>query len=399
MAKKDIVKVTANKIVVSSGVDGLLVDIRPQWKGKRLIERVQRLLPVDPSSACQRIFNAAIHDLKEKIIHAGIDIAKEAAANHSMGTFSKSEDIERLDVTRTINLSYYMGLLTRPEWRKLLRVYDIRRDLEHEDDEYEAGAEDCIYTFMTCINVVLSKDPIEIIKLEEVKDIVEQSEPTVLTGVVLEDYAHAPATRQEEILKFLVSYSLDLDTPDIVRQNSYNALGQIKSLTENKAIINTGQKFFKRRDTLDVLKARVAYQSGIFPYLSKRTKEDFFGNYLVEMKRIGYSFKSHKEHGECLRQLKEFGGLSYCPETLLEDYIHWLVLCYIGEPSFGQWSGYRDVFFSNTGAPLVVEIIQDCPHDVSEIVSASQKQKEIKRLCKNEYVMRRYEEIVDIFNE
>jgi hypothetical protein len=206
-------------------------------------------------------------------------------------------------------------------------------------------------------------------------------------------------TRQEEILKFLVSNSLNNDTPDIVRQNSYNALGQIKSITENQAIINTSKEFFKRRDTLNVLKARIAFQSGILPYLSKRTKEDFFENYLKQMKSIGYSFKSNKEHGECLRQLKELGGLAYCPEALLEGYIHWLVLCYIGEPGFGQWSEYRKVFYSNSGAPLAFEIIQECPCDISKIIATSRKQKEIKSLCKDEYVARRHEQILDIFND
>jgi hypothetical protein len=49
-----------------------------------------------------------------------------------------------------------MGLLTRPEWRRLTRAYDIRRDLEHEDSEYEAGVEDCIYVFKTSIEAVLA---------------------------------------------------------------------------------------------------------------------------------------------------------------------------------------------------------------------------------------------------
>jgi hypothetical protein len=40
-----------------------------------------------------------------------------------------------------------MGLLPRPEWRRVTRCYEIRRDLEHEDDEYEATVEDCIYIF------------------------------------------------------------------------------------------------------------------------------------------------------------------------------------------------------------------------------------------------------------
>ena len=61
------------ELVEQSGVPHLLDQIRPHWKAKNLIQRVIRLVPVDPSSACQRVFNAATHDLKEKIVLAGID--------------------------------------------------------------------------------------------------------------------------------------------------------------------------------------------------------------------------------------------------------------------------------------------------------------------------------------
>ena len=63
------------QLVQASGVQNLLNQIRPQWQSKKLIERVRKLLDVDPSSACQRLLNAAIHDLREKIAIAGLDIA------------------------------------------------------------------------------------------------------------------------------------------------------------------------------------------------------------------------------------------------------------------------------------------------------------------------------------
>jgi len=49
-----------------TAISGMLNSIRPIWKGRKLIQRVEKLLPVDPSSACQRLFNTSIHDLKEK---------------------------------------------------------------------------------------------------------------------------------------------------------------------------------------------------------------------------------------------------------------------------------------------------------------------------------------------
>jgi hypothetical protein len=68
--------------------------IRPAWQAKDLITRVKRLVNVDPSSACQRLFNATIHDLREKVIIAGIDIARDAAKQNKLPPVEKAEDIE-----------------------------------------------------------------------------------------------------------------------------------------------------------------------------------------------------------------------------------------------------------------------------------------------------------------
>lgn len=56
-------------------LNDLLAAIRPEWQVKRLVQRVVALLPVDLSSACQRLLNAAIKDLQQKIVIAGIDSA------------------------------------------------------------------------------------------------------------------------------------------------------------------------------------------------------------------------------------------------------------------------------------------------------------------------------------
>jgi hypothetical protein len=129
-------------------VKNYLSRIRPSWQAKQLVQRTMKILPVDPSSACQRIFNASIHDLREKIIMAGIDIAQEAAKTYKLPTILSEDDVlEKYDTGKLINLAYRMGLLSWPEFRRVSRVFDIRKDLEHEDDEYEAGVEDVVYIF------------------------------------------------------------------------------------------------------------------------------------------------------------------------------------------------------------------------------------------------------------
>lgn len=308
------------EIIEASGVHSTLTQVRPEWKARNLIRRVQRILPVDPSSACQRLFNASIHDLKEKILVAGLDIAQEAAKQYKLPAISRAEDVEDYSVLRTIDLSYRMGLLTRPDWRRLLRAYDIRKDLEHEDDEYEAGVEDCVYIFKTCIEIVLSKDPVQLIKLTEVKEIVEQPSPVTLTDIVLEEFEHAPEPRQTEIYRFLISYSLDDKQPDIVRQNCYNALVSMKDIAHKNVLISTARDMVERigRKVPQRTEIRVALAAGTLPYLKKSQLRNFFHEYLALMNRTSFHWKSHSAHGELLRNLEEIGGLSHCPDELLE---------------------------------------------------------------------------------
>jgi len=399
MTDENAIIIAENKeMAVASDVQGLLLQIRPEWQSKRLVQRVNKLLPVDPSSACQRLFNASIHDLKKKILVAGIDIAKEAVSANRLPQINRPEDIEDYNVSKTIDLSYYMGLLSRPEWRKLTRVYDIRRDLEHEDDEYEATIEDCFYIFKTSIEAVLSKDPIEVIRLLDIKEIVEQPTAITLDHTVKEEYEMAPAVRQTEIYKFLISTSLNDKHPDIVRQNCYISLGVLSLLTKDQVKIEVS-KFYSdkvKRKGLDVFTARVSFAAGILPYFKKSILKTFFAGYLKHMRSIGYDFRKNDKHGNLLREFREVGGLEYCPDGVLSGMIEWLCQCYIGEQSFGRYSDSRKVFYSNIGAPLAKELLIDSKERIAPLIEKIiSKSKEIKRECKWQYCQRRAQKLID----
>ena len=387
------------EIIEASGVNALLLQIRPHWQAKNLIQRVTKLLHVDPSSACQRLFNASIHDLREKIIFAGVDIAAEAAKQHKLPPISSAENIENYSTLRMIDLAYRMGLLSRPEYRRILRAYDIRKDLEHEDDEYEAGVEDCVYIFRTCVDVILSKDPIELIKLTDIKEIVERSEATTLNESLLEEFSHAPEPRQMEIYKFLISSSLNVELPDVVRHNCYMALYSLKSLAHSQVLITCAREFVqrigKRGPTL--IEARVAYGSGLLPYLKQAQIKDFYDSYFGEMTKVGYSWGAHNSHGELLRNLEEIGGLEFCPEESLGQYVEWLVLCYIGT-SGGRTSygNVRNVFYSNVGAPIAIKLLKIKTRNVYPIVDALETgSKSVRYAISDEHVARRFNSILD----
>ncbi|MGD1815744.1 MAG: hypothetical protein ACPKNR_01810 [Pleomorphochaeta sp.] len=398
MNDKQLITTEDKSKVKNVAINTLLDKIRPEWKSRHLIQRVENILPVDPSSACQRIFNASMHDLKDKIIIAGLDIAQEAAKQNKLPPISKNEDIENYNVSNVINLAYRMGLLTRPEWKRILRVYDIRRDLEHEDDEYEATVEDCFYIFKTTIDIVLSKDPVHLIKLTDIKKIIEDSSPLVLSKAVIQDYKLAPYQRQLQIFRFLISTSLDNSQLDIIRANSFNALSSLREYTISTVIIECAKDMVDNinRGILSIEKAQVCFIAGILPYINKVTLMDLFKDYLKKMEKTGYSFKMNPNHRELLQNLVEFGGIEYCPNELLFKYCKWLTLCYLGEPSYGQYRNLRKVFYSNIGATLSMDILKKNKNKYKGIISDLNEDKDIIKTCENEFVARRYQELVDI---
>lgn len=387
------------KQITDSDAPKLLLKIRPQWQSKNLIQRVKNLIAVDPSSACQRLLNASIHDLREKISIAGIDIAAEACKQYKLPPVTKSEDLENYSATNLINLSYRMGLLSRPEWRRVCRCYEIRRDLEHEDDEYEAGVEDCIYIFKTCIDVILSRDPIQLIKVTDFKELIEEASAIVPDRAFLEDFENAPQPRQEEILKFLISKALDSNISDVIQQNAYSCIGYLNPITRSAVSVKIGEYLQQRvgRNHLTPRMARIAEAVGVFPYLRRSVRIDFFEKVYSELSDIGTHWQQNEKHGDLLRSFIEYGGMNNCPLEVRKKILKWLILTFIGSPG-GQtrYGNVRHVFYSNSAAPLIEEIILKSAITIKNDLKNLRRAKEIKTALQNNHVARRFEKLIDL---
>lgn len=401
MSEEGVVAVTTTVAVTTiEEVPGLMQRIRPDWQAKNLIERVRRILPVDPSSACQRLFNAAVRDLRDKILIVGVSIAGEAAraTDPKLPPIQNAEDVERYSTSNLIKLAYRIGLLNRAEWRKMTRVYDIRKDLEHEDSEYEASFEDVVYTFATCIDAVLSKDPITLIEVHEVKQIIEASGPVTLDSGLLADFEQAPDQRQQEIVQALVSTALKGSEADVVRENAYLVLQELRDLTRNGVRLAVAKNLLTQlgRTALDELTVRVAHAAGLLPYLRKGQRKDFFAKQLEKLDSIGHRWTNHEQHGPALRLFEEFGGLTEIPDDVLPGVVKWMVRCYIGEPG-GYGAGInRKVFYSNRAAPIIEELFLNNRGSIQKIVEGLQSDRDVQRSCENEHVNRRFQGLLDI---
>lgn len=382
-------------------VSSLMSLIRPAWTAKSLIERVQRLLPTDPSSACQRLLNAAIHDLREKVVVAGLDIAQQAASQGKLPPVTKPEDVEGYPTDKLLDLAYGMGILGRPDWRRLKRCYEIRRDLEHEDDEYEAGVEDCVYIFKTCIEVVLSKDPVHLLKVTDVKEAIEQPQPFFPKQELLDDYANAPDPRQTEIMKFLISTALKHDNADIVRVNAYEMLRHLQPSTHTAVKLELSKHFQERigRQGLTLAIFKVAHAAGVLAYLKESSRRDFFRGLLHRLDQIGHNWDRFGHHREPLEELEDIGGLEHCTdENLVRGFLRWMVLCYVGTRGGQTRYGHvRPVFYSDTASPIIERLLTNCGERVLRILKDLRNDSAIsRRLANCKEIAARYEELLDL---
>lgn len=398
MAKGELVRADEGSAVPARTYDNLLEQIRPEWRAKSLIERVYRLLPVDPSSACQRLLNAAIHDLRSKVTIAGLDIAREMAAANSLPRVETEQDVENYSTSHILDLAQCMGLLTRPEWRKLKRAYSIRKDLEHEDDEYEAGPEDCVYVFVTCIQIVLARDPVQIVRVTDFKEIIEKPEPVALCHELLEDYEKAPKPRQVEIGKFLVSVSLDDRQPDIVRQNAFRTMQELRAITRDQARIELAAELQGKtgRGEFATAHMKVGHALGLLPYVKQKRVLDYFDAILRELDRIGYGWRQHANHGAPLGELEDVGGFEHCPGEVLGNLLEWCVLAYLGEPGgYGMGIG-RPVFYSDVAAPIISRMVAASADRLRDSLKAMGDDRNIKRAMCTKHIARRFEKLLDL---
>jgi len=384
------------KEVSSASIKGMLEIIRPIWQGKGLIKRVERLFPVDPSSACQRLLNAAIWDLREKIVTIGIDIAKEIAKTYKLPPIEKDDDVlENYSTYNIIDLSYRIGILRRSEWRRIQRCYEIRKDLEHEDNEYEAVLEDCFYIFKSTTEVVLSQDPIELLKVTDVKQIVEEPQRITVTEELLQDYKHGPELRQKEIVGFLVSTAKNDEQPDIVRENAYELLRHFKSTTLTPVMINIAKELESKlgRKPIDLVTAKIGHAIGATAYFKRAKIKDYYNSILTQFKDAGSEWA---KQAKVVQTFHDIGHFTYCPNEFIKNILRYLVVWYIGEPGgYGVWGRNRAVFYSDGAAPIIKRIVKNSEVNLKDEIEKLRDDRKITEIIGNRHILSRFENLID----
>jgi N-acyl-L-homoserine lactone synthetase len=292
-----------------------------------------------------------------------------------------------------------MGLLTRPEWRRTRRAYEIRRDLEHEDEDYEADVEDILYVFKTSIEAILSREPVELLRIGDVQEVVNSDEPASPTAQFLKDYQSAPEPRQVEITAFLVDTATNSKNADIVRQNAVELLRSFEPLTKQQVKIEIGQIIQERinRGRLDLVVGKVAAAAGVLRYLKQRQVAQLFDFLVKRLEDVGYHWKESSQHGPSLDDIEDVGGLLVCPPDIRNRLVRWMTLCYLGEPGrYGTWGRNREVFYSDSASRRIARMLRAAGAKVKDDLESALNDKRARAAVSNRHIARRAEKLRDL---
>ena len=143
--------------------------------------------------------------------------------------------------------------------------------------------------------------------------------------------------------------------------------------------------------------ARVAEAAGVFAYLRQSARVSFFESIFENMLRVGPRWTAHEHHGELLRSFSEYGGLEHYPDEIRRNILKWLVLTYLGEhggrTSYGN---IRHVFYSNSAAPLIEEILTKSAQRIRDDLTALKEDRDIMGALRNDHIARRLEALIDL---
>ncbi|MBI2848478.1 MAG: hypothetical protein HYX83_04815 [Chloroflexi bacterium] len=399
MEGKDLIPYEPKVPAEFSPVEQYLARVRPEWQAMPLVGRVKRLLPVDPSSACQRLLNAAGHDLRSKIRYLGLDLAKDVANTFGLPRVNNDEDLEDYPTARLYDLAFRLGLLNRAEWRRMNRAYEIRRDLEHEDDEYEATTADLIYIFETAIDVVLSREPVQVIQLQDVNAIVESDAPIQVAQDIIDDYRDAPPQRQAEVFEKVTFWSLDKERPELVRANCSRLLRKIAPITPHSAKIELAKKLEVKigRHPADIETAQACIISESFPYIHRRQQRSIIDAFLNQFSSVPPHWLRHSEHRELLDNFVSAGGFSACPSGAEWSIVRWMIEAYVGVPGqSGFYGRNRPVFYSDAAAPRIEAILETAPPNIKIVITTAAQEAATQRLLHIPEQRPRLERLVNI---
>jgi hypothetical protein len=385
---KSVIVATPAPSVVDT-VDRLLLKIR---RKRGLVDRLRRLLRSDTNSACQRVFNASTVDLRQKIIHAGLEAAGETAVLYELPTVVKPIDVREYSTKHTLELAARMGIISPRERRRLRRAYGINKDLEREDVDCEVPEEDCFLIFRTCIDIVLSRKPVRLIQVTDLEELAKSQTRVSLSSELRKKFTKANAGHQADICKSLILTAKGKARSSAGHKNAIRALSVLQSELKRPAQRRLVRFFEELLDgrSLEIAEAKIAAAAGIMRYIDIQQRAQLFKKLHERFLVYGEDWDNHQR---LFDDFTDVGGFECCPAEPRRLIVLWMVKCYIGRPGTK-----RKVYKSDAAAPLIEDMFKHSAIVIAKDVEKATKDEDVKSVTDDTHVARRLEELLDLIS-
>jgi hypothetical protein len=147
---------------------------------------------------------------------------------------------------------------------------------------------------------------------------------------------------------------------------------------------------------IDLADAKIAAAAAITPYLRQARLREFFETFHQQMTQVGHSWHGYGAHGKLLDDFEDVGGLEFCPAEPRRQIVLWMVKCYIGEPGGRGMGVNRPVFYSNVGAPRILEMFRQSAAVIREDVESAASDRYVRAAIWDKHIARRLEGLRDL---
>ncbi len=370
-----------------------LSEIREPWKTSRLVERVSQLISVDHSCACQKLFNTAIWDIKDKLSRWGEEFVYKVARTTSSISPNTENPISGLSTTVLLNLAYKSMLLTFEQWQLMTECYQIRCKLEHEDRYFEVSSLETVKFFDVCVNEVLNVETKEINEYDEFESLLKLTELAVPSEFLLSSFRSMSPENQVDATTFLIDLATNNSELIRVTQNSVISLIHLRESlsdhTKQAIALKYSDPKIRHIDSKLVESLKCA---DVLRFIETSSKSKFYESIYLSMIEVGEDWYKGQQQLEILQSFIELGSLNECPEQHRTNIFNWLALTYIGQDTGDSaYISERNVYFSKEASPVIQKLINEANNISEAMFDRLLSHKSITVLTENSYIAERFD--------
>ncbi|HTN45689.1 MAG TPA: hypothetical protein VL098_05025 [Flavipsychrobacter sp.] len=320
--------------LIADSLNVMLGEIRHPLKDEGVVTQIQALLPSQTLGACELLFKVAIEDLERKLKNVGPEWVSEIASAGKQPIRSLGTDFKGGSADDIIDLSLKTGLLLSMDWKRLKHCSRILEDLKECNSE-RLLLENSRYVFSVLTDAVLSKAPLELLKVKEPEQLTGMEGIFSLSPKFYEAYEKAASDIQFDWIKQSIAVILDNNSSYEVRENRLDILRSLQAFTRTETKTGIAQ-YLEKNNRIDMLTAQIGNVTQATPYFSTSSVDNLYQQFSQELKS---SIGNAEREIEMVRKFDAMGGLKYCPGEYYGDILKRLFLIYTNDAHTLSYGG------------------------------------------------------------